>query len=182
MVISKQWAMPNKYTFNIKPIKKLLLKYIKNAVTIIDPFANNSTVGTIRNDINPDMNTEYHLDALTFLRAMQTDSADVVLFDPPYSLRQATEHYNRYGSERLKGGVANMRYWSKCKSECARITKPGGLCISFGWNSNGIGMKRGFEPVEILIVSHGGGKNDTLVTVERKQPPKITPETMTLFC
>ena len=35
--------------------------------------------------------------------------------------------------------------------------------------SNAFGKKRGFEIEEILIVAHGGNRNDTLVTVERKQ-------------
>jgi hypothetical protein len=57
----------------------------------------------------------------------------------------------------------------------ANKIKVGGYCISFGWNSNGMGKNRGFEIVEILLVSHGGHHNDTIVTVERKvYPPEIT--------
>lgn len=59
-------------------------------------------------------------------------------------------------------------YWSKQKNEIARIIKPNGLCISCGWNSNGIGKTRGFEIIEILLVAHGGNHNDTIITVERK--------------
>ena len=32
----------------------------------------------------------------------------------------------------------------------------------------GLGKNRGFEMLEILLVPHGGSKNDTIVTVERK--------------
>ena len=32
----------------------------------------------------------------------------------------------------------------------------------------GIGKNRGFEMIEILLVPHGGSKNDTIVTVEQK--------------
>ena len=49
-----------------------------------------------------------------------------------------------------------------------KLVKTGGYCLSFGWNTNGVGKKRGFEIIEILIVAHGGSKNDTLCTVERK--------------
>lgn len=38
---------------------------------------------------------------------------------------------------------------------------------------NGIGLKRGFEMIEILLVPHGGSKNDTIVTVERKSQHKL---------
>jgi len=32
----------------------------------------------------------------------------------------------------------------------------------------GIGKNRGFEMTRILLVPHGGSKNDTIVTVETK--------------
>ena len=35
-------------------------------------------------------------------------------------------------------------------------------------NSIGIGKKKGFEIIEILLVCHGRAHNDTIVTVERK--------------
>lgn len=47
-------------------------------------------------------------------------------------------------------------------------SQTGGVCISFGWNSMGIGKKNGFEIIEILLVAHGGMHNDTIVTVETK--------------
>ena len=40
--------------------------------------------------------------------------------------------------------------------------------MCFGWNTNGVGMKRGFDMEEVLVVAHGGSKNDTLCTLERK--------------
>lgn len=57
----------------------------------------------------------------------------------------------------------------KLKTTIAYRIELGGLAISFGWNSNGFGKKRGFEIIEILMVAHGGnGHNDTICTVERK--------------
>ena len=50
----------------------------------------------------------------------------------------------------------------------ARILKPGGKAICFGWNSMGLGKNRGFEMTRILLVPHGGSKNDTICTVEVK--------------
>ena len=168
MKITRVWAMPNKLTFTILPIKKLVERYVHESDVIIDPFANKSTYGTIRNDLNPEYKTEYNLDALSFLQKMKTSSADLVLFDPPYSITQAAQCYNNYGKEKLTRSVANMGYWGDCKNEVARILKPNGLALICGWNSNGIGLNRGFEMIEILIVPHGGSKNDTIVTVERK--------------
>lgn len=173
MVINKTWAMPNKNTFTIKPIKELIEKYLYDGAVVVDPFANNSKYGTITNDLNGEFETDYHLDALEFLKQLKAESADFILYDPPYSITQASECYKNYGKEKLETNVANMKYWKCCKDECARVLKPGGVLISFGWNTNGAGLRRGFETLEILIVSHGGSKNDTLVTVEEKKQTQM---------
>ena len=52
--------------------------------------------------------------------------------------------------------------------EISRILKIGGICMCFGWNSSGVGNRRGFDILEILLVAHGGSHNDTIVTVEKK--------------
>jgi hypothetical protein len=90
-----------------------------------------------------------------------------VLFDPPYSLRQLKECYAGVGKSLTQQDTQS--YFTLIKNEIARVLKVGGYCISFGWNSNGIGIKRGFEIVEILLVAHGGNHNDTITTVERKK-------------
>jgi len=166
MVINRCWAMSNKLTFTIKPIRHLLDKYVTGIV--IDPFANASKYGTITNDLNPGYGTDYNMDAVEFLEMLDSNSADVALYDPPFSMRQASECYKNYGESRLTGSVTNMQYWANVKNEIARVVKPGGLAICCGWRSGGIGKNRGFEIIEILLVPHGGNKNDTIVTVERK--------------
>jgi len=167
---TRTWAMPNKLTFSIKPIRELVEKYVAKSRIIIDPFANQSKYGTITNDLNPEFDTDYHIDALSFLKKMDTEQADLVLFDPPYSITQAAQCYKDYGKDKLERSVANMGYWADCKNEVARILKPNGVALICGWNTNGLGKNRGFEMVEILIVPHGGSKNDTIVTIERKKP------------
>ena len=166
--ICKQWAMPSSDTFSIKPISEFVRKYVSGEMVVVDPFAGKSSIGTITNDLNQDLPTTYHMGALEFLQMMGDACADAVLFDPPYSPRQASECYKRYGREYLTSEVTNWSYWRKCKDEVARITKMGGVVLHFGWNTNGCGKSRGFEQIEILIVSHGGGHNDTLCLAEKK--------------
>ena len=64
MIINRVWAMPNKLTFTIKPIKELVEKYVWNARdyngVIIDPFANTCKYGTITNDLNPEFDTNFN--------------------------------------------------------------------------------------------------------------------------
>ena len=173
LTIDRAWAMPSGNTFSIKPIKELVEECVLavdvcKGGCIIDPFANESSYGTITNDLNPDMPTDYHMDALEFLRTRGDEEADLVLYDPPYSITQASTLYKSYGKKRLEVNVANMRYWKLVKDEIARVTKPGGVVLSCGWSTNGMGKVRGFTLRRIRIVAHGGSKNDTLVTIEEK--------------
>lgn len=165
-MINRTWAMPNKNTFTIKPIKELIQRYCIPGLTIVDPFANENTYGTLTNDINPKFNTTFNIDALQFLKQCETKSADIVLYDPPFSISQAKIVYEKFGTDKLSNGYKSMQYWAMCKNEVARIIKPSGFVIICGWSTNGCGIKRGFEMIEILLVPHGGSKNDTIVTVE----------------
>ena len=168
MDIQKTWAMPNSKTFTIKPIKELVEAEVSKGGIIVDPFANECKYGTVTNDLNPEFDTTYHMDALQFLKQIESDSTDLVLYDPPYSISQAAEMYKSYGRDKLEISVSNMKYWAECKDNNARILKKGGRVICCGWNTNGLGKGRGFEMDKVLIVSHGGSKNDTLVTLEHK--------------
>lgn len=159
--------MPNAKTFTIKPIKELVTRYTQQGGVIVDPFANESKFGTITNDLNPKFDTDYHMDALDFLKTMGSDTADVVLYDPPFSPRQVKECYDGLGIP-VTADDTKASWRARHLDEIQRVLKPNGICLSFGWNTNGVGKKRGFEIIEILIVAHGGSKNDTLCTVERK--------------
>ena len=79
MRITRQWAMPNKRTFTIKPIATLIDKYKKEGLWL-DPFP-----------------FPYKEDCLVYLNRFKDDSADGVLFDPPYSPRQLKECYDEMG-------------------------------------------------------------------------------------
>lgn len=85
--------MPSRNTFLIKPIRSLINKYVEDKKFIIDPFANNSKIATITNNLDKQYNKDYHLDALEFLKIFPDESVDVVLYDPPYSPRQIAESY-----------------------------------------------------------------------------------------
>lgn len=135
---------------------------------IIDPFANESSLATITNDLDWQYHTDYHLDAADFLSMFADNTVDTVLYDPPYSARQVSECYKRL-HKTVNMQTTQASYWSQQKAEIGRIVKKGGIAITCGWNSGGIGKKYGFEIVEILLVPHGGWHNDTIVTVERKR-------------
>ena len=161
MIINRVWAMPNKNTFEIPPIREFILKNIADKLEIYDPFCGDSTIANHRNDLKISK-----IDSLYWMRCVvKSESADAVLFDPPYSPRQLKECYNSVGQP-LHDTKSSV--WKDWKDQIARITKYNGCVLSFGWQSGGIGKDRGFELVEILLVAHGGNHNDTICTKEIK--------------
>lgn len=165
---SRIWAMPNKNTFDIPPIKKLIYRYFDSNLFSIDPFANSNRIATETNDLDPEMKATYCMDAHDFLKRYENNSVDICLYDPPYSQRQVSECYKALG-ETVNMETTQSSYWANHKDEIGRIVKPQGIVICCGWNSGGIGSKYGFDMLEILLVPHGGAHNDTIVTVERKK-------------
>lgn len=174
MEIRREWAMPNKNTFNIPCIERLIMKYNPLGVMSIDPFANTNRLARITNDLDPECGADHCMDALDFLKMF--DEVDLVLYDPPYSSRQVAECYKRLGRT-VDMETTQSSFWGLLKRQIANIVVPGGIVISFGWNSNGIGKTHGFEIEEILIVAHGGSHNDTICVVERKVNNKKIQET-----
>ena len=171
MKIDRVWAMPSRWTFTIKPIARLINEEVGSGLLVsglwCDPFAGEASPAQITNDIHPDRKATHHTDALEFLKSQPSNHFDGVLYDPPYSFRQAKECYDEANIEPPKG-YTSMGYWSDVRNELARITKTGGKAICFGWNTMGLGKKRGFRMTRVLLVPHGGNRNDTIVTVENK--------------
>lgn len=157
--------MPNKNTFHLKTVREIIDKY--SFGLIIDPFANENKIASITNDIDERYNTDYHIDATDFLKMFKNNSVNTVLYDPPYSPRQVSESYKKLGMS-VNAQTTQSSYWKKHKEQIARILRIGGIVISCGWNSTGIGMCYGFEKLQITLICHGGHHNDTIIVVEEK--------------
>lgn len=169
MIISRAWAMPSHDTVSIKPVKELVSRYISESKESCDPFARDCQIAKYTNDLNPSTKSEFHMKAEDFLKfIMVVKNIDLVLFDPPYSLRQVKECYNGVGVDFTQQDSQNAIRWTREREVIAQHQKAGDVIISFGWTSTCMGKKRGYEIIEILLVSHGSAHNDTIITVERK--------------
>ncbi len=166
MIINRKWSMPSRWTFQIPPIAELMARYVGDGKGWIDPFAGETSPAEITNDLNPERKTTYHLDALEFLTQLKGHYKGGI-YDPPYSLRQIMECYEGIGKDIDKQWVTT-KFYTDTKTALSKRIVSGGLSISFGWNSIGLGKKRGFEIIEVLLVCHGRLHNDTIATVERK--------------
>jgi len=165
ITIQREWAMPNSSTFNINPITELVEKHLDDGLWI-DPFAGGATYADVTNDLHPEIDTDYTMDAPDFLGQFDEGEIDGgVLFDPPYSPRQIKEVYDSIGLETTME-TTQATFWSDCKEEISRISDGGATVLTFGWNSGGVGKTYGFKKEEILLVAHGGWHNDTICVVE----------------
>ena len=166
LIINRVRAQPNRWTFQIKPIAKLVYKYVGDGKGWVDPFAGMYSPAEFTNDINPEMPAKVHLPAEDFVK--QLDGIyEGIIFDPPYSYEQISRAYKGMGLT-VTPLETSDNFYSRVKNPICNKIKDGGIAISFGWNSNGFGKRRGFHIIEILLVAHGGGHYDTIVTVERK--------------
>jgi len=168
--MTRVWAMPNADTFSMEPIGELVKRYLRESKVSVDPFARNKRWATYTNDLNPDTEAEYHLDVLDFLLILKGNGiiADLIIFDPPYSLHQLKTTYEGAGGRMTADDTGRVNRWTKERNVVNDILKIGGIVISCGWNSSGMGEGRAYEKLELLVTCCGAGHNDILTLVERK--------------
>jgi len=172
MKIERLWAMPSANTFECQPIGDFVRKYLELCNTSVDPFARNVGWADYTNDLNPDTSAQYHTKALDFLIMLRdwkelAGKIDLIIFDPPYSLRQIKECYDKVGEFTFEDSKYAGK-WTEEKSVCYDLLKVDGYFLHFGWHTNGLGLKNKALIEEILLVAHGGAHNDTICMAERK--------------
>lgn len=174
MRFSRAFAMPCAETFSIKPIEQFVRAYLACAQTSVDPFARNRKWASYTNDIDMATAADHHYDAEHFLKLLSDRGVvcDLALFDPPYSPRQVSEHYRAAGIECGQKETQTSALYSRVRKALDPLIRPGGVVLSFGWHSNGMG--KGYELQEVLLVAHGSAHNDTICIAERKHELAIS--------
>lgn len=160
--------MPSSDTFTVRPIGEFVQRYLAESLISVDPFARNNTWATLRNDINPNTLAPSHVDAEAFLVGLWAEHSgeiDLAILDPPYSPRQISENYRAAGRAVTQTDTQNAALYARVKRALRPLLSPGAVVLSFGWNSAGMG--EGFELIEVKLVAHGGGHNDTICIAEK---------------
>lgn len=148
----------NKYTFKNKPMREWAEKHCVGYTLNLFCGPTELKINEWRNDLDPNVEANSHMDALDCIRNGVRRCFDTVLLDPPYSYRKSMELYE---------GRRVSRF-NQIKDDILRVLKPGGRVITFGYHSVSMGKSRGFEVSNIAIFSHGGAIHDTIGTVEVK--------------
>ena len=139
----------------------------KDAVLTVDPFARDCGWCSWTNDIDTETGAEFHLDAAAFLARVAVEEpgrVDLVLFDPPFSPRQAEEKYasGHVNVYQMPGYVRN------CFTSIALMLRPGGKVLKLGYNTNRHHPLLALEKVWVVAV--GANRNDVLVSLWRREP------------
>jgi len=185
------FEMPTHNTFQLKSVNKLLSRYIDKSniskydksksfpnnltkgTVVVDPFSRTSKWSTWTNDLNPEFNTDFNMDAIDFLQMILNkygeNSCDIALLDPPFSTRQLSEMYKSIGLKVGQKDTQIASLYKNCIDIMDKLLKPKSIAIRCGFNTMGFGLTRGYKMIEVLDVTHGGAHNDLLVTVEIKK-------------
>lgn len=155
----------DRYTFSVKAIRNWVEQTCEGRVLNLFAGLTKLAVDEIRNDLDPDMPAEFHLDALAFLRGWTGKKFNTILLDPPYAYRKSMEFY--------KGIVCSP--FRQLKDAIADCLEPGGLVITFGYHSVVMGRNRQFQLERLALFSHGGAIHDTIAAVERYSPTQTFP-------
>ena len=162
------FEMPSIDTFEMPKLRSWVLKQCSGKIlnlfggkTKIDKYYPDKIIS---NDINPEIEADFHYDATEIGKYFPQESFDSVIFDPPYTMYQAVHSYN-----------GNMvQDVTACRNSLAPLIKPGGIIVSLGYNSTGMGKSRGFKKIKLLLVNSGGSHNDIILLVERRVQSKLS--------
>lgn len=156
----------HKDTFTIPSIRGFVLPHCHGLV--LNAFAGKTPLEKegctfVNNDLRRDIPTNFHLDVSSpeFVGELQQvgfTTFDTILVDPPFSLYLAKRKYN----------AEWIRDFTVVKNNLNKLARVGTKIITLGFNSTGMGKRRGYEKEELLIVNCKGTNNDVLCLVERK--------------
>lgn len=156
---------------------------VKKKIRVCDPFARESWLTTkpqgiigITNDLNPEMPTDYHMEARDFAKKMYDDGEefDLILFDPPYNLSQLKRQYDGMGKDLELWQTLNP--FGECKNYLAGCLAAGGSIISFGFGSRAFGTYRNMQRIAIYNFEPSGTewRYNIQVVVERRLQRSLT--------
>ena len=144
----------------------------------VDVYSGGNSIADIKNDFDHSYDTDYHMEAVEFLKTLDTCSCDTIICDPPTCSSDSKYWRDKLGLPKIVDVIdgkervvqyTQINYWSILNREISRVMKPGGIVIYSGCTSTGVGKKLGFELKELNILCHGGWTPDTYITVETKK-------------
>jgi hypothetical protein len=155
-------ARGHRWTFRDPAPKEVAERYLEGET--LNPFAGevelDHTGQVHRNDIDPDRNAEYHMDAVEFVRRYEPSSIGSIVHDPPWSEHQAESTY----SQNELGNIQEL------VEEYHRVLVDGGRVIHLGYTTTCMPGRLEYDREAVHVVQPFGRRNAYLITVDRKRP------------
>lgn len=157
--------MLSRWTFAYAPARKLVRKHMTGRVlnacagkTVLDHDGE-----IVRNDLNPRRDADHHVDVAEIAYHFPAQSFDTVLFDPPFDEQQAETKYD---------GLHAMDVYAALEG-FNELVRPGGVVVSFGWNSWGMRSFPAFERRDTTLLQRGPIHRDVIVTIDERTSASI---------
>lgn len=123
----------------------------------------------VRNDIDPSTDADTQLDVRD-LGQHYTHEFDTIIYDPPYSERQADVTY----------GCGFPGYQSDVITALDAALRPGGKVIQFGYTTDGLATQSDYAREHVLLINTLGRRHDVLAVIDRKPTPNESASTASL--
>ena len=163
MNFTYKWCMPDKWTFNMKPVLTFIERELFKHKKVLIPFAGMKRwvthTGITYIDIEADRPEPCIVGDCLDILPMLTEKYDLIILDPPFSFFQAVHSYQN----------VKMQDITRIKQLCDGLLTTNGVMIHCGFNSTGMGKKYGYVKEKLLLVNTGGSHNDFIILQERKK-------------
>ncbi|MFC7202881.1 hypothetical protein ACFQJC_05090 [Haloferax namakaokahaiae] len=152
--------MLSRWTFEYSPAREFVEGYLDGRV--LNACAGKTKLThdgeIIRNDLNPEMDADTHVDVATLGDHFEPQSFDTIVFDPPFDEDKAENMYDRLHAKDVWAALEAFN----------TLVRTGGTVVSFGWNSWGMKSFPAFERVETTLFTRGPISRDFIVAVDRR--------------
>jgi hypothetical protein len=152
--------MLSRWTFQYTPAAEIVHEHIHGRVLNACAGRTKLDYGgeIVRNDLNPEIDADLHLDVVDLAEHFVAGSFDSVIFDPPFDERNAETNYDG-----MHAGEVYAAYHA-----FNELVRPGGTVLAFGWSSWGMRSFGAFERVDTVLLQRGPIHRDVIVTVDRR--------------
>jgi len=163
------WTIqPDRWTFGAQKLRDWVESQLDGRVLNACAGQTHLThVGPIvRNDINPEIDADYHVDVRDLPDVLEAESFDVIVLDPPFSERQSTITYDR--EEDTLPTVTELA------DVVDALLKPGGRVIRLGYTTTLMLPGEEYLLEEVAIWNTLGRQHDWLGVVAQKPDNETT--------
>ena len=175
-------------TFEVEQIKKWVLEHLNG--TVLNACAGPTKLPhddeILRNDINPDVEADTHVDAAKLCLEYDAEHFDTILFDPPWTMYQANMRYDGHhvtknetqiNPEKLPVHVdrdkEQIGHARLAKDGFNYMLKPGGKVIQLSYNATCMPRRLQYKQIERVMFDPLGEGKTLIGSVDRKTQKKL---------